>query len=302
MARHLARSLLAVLMCFTVRMPMAAGEAVPLTGDQLDPAFLARCEANAYSLEQGLEPPPDDALNDTLYDALNDALADLASLDIVDNGAVAGMRAAFCPLKVQGGPLATTACAGEIILLDSGLAAADQRFALAVTLAHEITHVTQIRTAKAAQPGGYCNAGAFDRDAPGFEAEADRVSAQVRDLFVLGRAVDIHNQCTVPVRVFLELDHPQTGASGSVETLVLAPQSTARASSRALSRWVRFYASTDPANPPATSRAADKKIWQSRSRRYARFLEGRIYRFMREALPAAAPTTGPFLLTLSCTD
>ena len=259
--------------------------AAPLPADDLDPALLAPCEAAAKPIDAGPQ-------------TIAAAFDDLIALGIVTPEDAAGARFGFCGLRRAGGPLATTSCADDTILFDAGTAAPGRGLILRTLLAHELTHIRQHRAARALHGAAYCASARYPADAAGFEREADAVGDAVRDLLVLGRPVEISNQCAGPAQIYMEVEDPADAGDARVERFVLAPGSRTIAARRALSGWVKFYART---------RGDDKgpdRVWEGRSRAHQRFVDGAGYRLKRIRLTAPASATGPditpFTLTLTC--
>ncbi|MBI1393562.1 MAG: hypothetical protein GC152_12540 [Alphaproteobacteria bacterium] len=257
----------------------ALAEALP--ADALAPAFLAECDARAAA--SGAYDPE-----------IAGAVLALTNLGVFDRDAFEGVKIGFCPLRVAGGPVATTSCADDVILLDVKYADPAQRLVLNATLAHEMTHYLQHQEGKAASGDGYCASAAYAADKAWMEREADAFGDAVGELFVIGRAVEVRNDCATAVSVYVEAAAPMAGSDQAIGFLTVAPGMSAHWPERSTSRLHQFYAET-------AENSGEARAWRGADGGRRRFIGGQTIQLREISLPAAAPADGPFRLTLSCT-
>ena len=256
-----------------------AARAEALAADLLPAPLLAECEARAEDAA-GYAPP---------IAAAAKALANIGAVaaDDFDDA-----RIGFCALRRAGGPVAIASCPDNVILLDEKYAPADQALALRATLAHEMTHHRQHRAMKKKYGAGYCASARYERDKPALEAAADAAGDAVAELFLLGREVEIVNDCDAGLLIYLEADDPAFARDAVFERL--APRGRALSSERAFSSRFRFYAETTPSAGPAHR-------WPESAGAQSRIIEGRRISLMETRLAAPANReTGAFTLRLSC--
>lgn len=125
------------------------------------------------------------------------------------------------------------------------------------------------------------------------EARAeDAAGDAVAELFLLGREVEIVNDCDAGLLIYLEADDPAFARDAVFERL--AARGRAISSERAFSSRFRFYAETTPSAGPAHR-------WPESAGAQSRIVEGRRISLMETRLAAPANReTGAFTLRLSC--
>ncbi len=260
---------------------MAAGrESGPLRAEDLPPALLADCDARA-------------APHGSYESAIAASVAALTRLGVFSAAEFSGVRIGFCAIRKANGPVAATACASDIILLDEKYRDGAQALVLNATLAHEMKHYFQHRARRERYGAGYCDSAHYVADLPELEAAADAFGDAVGELFALGRPIEIDNRCADPVDVYVEPVDPASVAEGALQMIRVPANTATVAPSRALSSNVYFYAETLPS-------AQMKFVFENRSSPHRRFIDGRQYRLRETGLPAAGREAGPFRLVLSC--
>lgn len=219
-----------------------------------------------------------------------EALTDMGAFETAE---FYDVKIGWCDLREAQGPAATTSCAGDTILLDSGYAKTDQSLVRNATLAHEMKHVLQHRAQKASHGDAYCDSDQYASDKGWMEAEADAFGDGVAELFFTGRAVEIRNECANALTVYLEADHPISANAEPNMFITAAPNSSAPSQERAVSKFFKIYAEI-------ASSQAREPIRGGASMPYKRFIGGRMYGLQQVTLNASSRAAGPFYLTLSC--
>ena len=260
--------------------PLSPAAANPMPSSEIAQDVLAACEARA-------EPFGGDDRT------INEAAMALIDMGVFNATDFSDVKIGFCGLRAARGPVATTSCASDTILLDAGYAVDDEKLALKATLAHEMQHYFQHREQKAKFGDGYCESARYQADKAWMEAEADAFGDDVAALFFLGRATEITNDCPVPARVYLEADMPRAARDEFPGFVEVAANATAAAPERALSKFFRLYAE-------ATPDEGRKRVWGGSAMSDKRAIDGKIYGLTPVALEAPSRSTGPFQLTLSC--
>jgi hypothetical protein len=260
---------------------IAADAPAAIASDQVPAEILRTCEAKAQAFGA--------------YDvAVAGAIADLDALGVFAPEDFSAVRIGLCPLRAHGGPVATTACARDIILLDEKYAGADARPLLRATLAHEMQHVRQHRDRRVRRGAAWCDSDAYRPERAALEAEAAAFGDAVAALFYVGRPIEVRNACTVAVGVFLEGEGVAAGRAGA-RLFDAAAGATVQAPSAATSRHVRYY---------ARSAAADGRrwVWGDAQGPDRRFIDGRTVGLRRLTLPAPRDAAAPFRLVLRCPE
>lgn len=277
--RRLTR-LLITCVCAAMASLQAGASAEPLTADELPPSLLAECDERAQAY--GRYAPP-----------IADAAGALIRLGVFKEQEFQDAKIGFCDLKRAGGPVAATSCDDGVILLDEKYASPGEALNLKATLAHEMMHHLQHRSAKARFGPGYCAGARYQADKPALEKEADAFGDRVAALLALGRDVEVVNACNTPVAIYLEADDP-VAVRGSAPVFLGVPAGGAAiAGERALSGGLRFYAETAPKD-------GVRHVWQDKAGGETRMIEGRLVRLKRTRLAAADRADGPFRLRLTC--
>ncbi len=252
--------------------------AAPRPADALPASLLEHCDQQAKPFERYAR-------------TIGAAASALVDMGVFAEADFRGVKIGFCGLRGAQGPVATTACASDTILLDHKYDHPGQTLTLLATLSHEMKHYFQHRDRKAEFGANYCDSARYNADKPWMEAEADAFGDAVAELFVLGRVVEIVNDCPSPLSIVVEPDRPASAGGDALGFLEIAPHDTAHWTVNALSKHVRFYAETDI--------GGEKKIWRGETRANMRFVDGRSYRLTRISLGNQQASKVPFQLRLS---
>jgi hypothetical protein len=255
-----------------------AAQAAP--ADALPRDLLARCDANAAIIQSAAP-------------AILNSVAALERMGVLNRADFDDVKIGFCPLVEAGGPVATTACASDIILLDEKYTRAEQSFVLNATLAHEMKHLMQHRARRARYGAAYCASARYAAEKPQLEIEADAFGDATSALFSQGRPIEVTNGCALPLAIYVEPADPVAIADAAPALSVIAPHQRKELNMRALSSNALFYARTQPASGPA-------HVFERKSGPHLRFIEGRAYHLREARLSSAGRTDGPFRLRLSC--
>lgn len=145
----------------------------PLPGDALPPSMLGECDGRA-SLRGGYDKP------------VAVAAETLVRIGAFTSDHFDDVKIGFCALRDAGGPAATTSCADDIILLDTGYTKKNQDLALVLTLAHEMKHVRQHREKRLAAGLAYCSSDRYETDKHAMEIEADKFGDAIATLLIFG--------------------------------------------------------------------------------------------------------------------
>ena len=203
------------------------------------------------------------------------------------------VKIGFCDLKGVRGPVASTSCERDTILLDKKYTNKDQGLVLNATLAHEMKHHFQHTELKNRFGENYCFSDRYIADKSWMEEEADKFSDNVAGLLFVGRPVEIKNGCDAPVSIYLEPDNPIARAPSKVGFIEVGPHSTAETPTRSMSKSFKFYAQSEPND-------GRRWVWQGPSKTHKRVISGETYYLRKATLSNRSPSTGPFLLNLSC--
>lgn len=217
----------------------------------------------------------------------------LTDMGVFETSEFYDVKVGFCDLRSADGPAATTSCASDIILLDSGYAKRDQSLVRNATLAHEVKHVFQHRAQRAAYGDGYCDSSQYASDKAWMEKEADAFGDGVAELFFTGRAVEVRNECANAVSVYLEADNPIAASDDPPAFMEIPAHSAMRVQERAASKFFKLYAETKSAS-------AKKQRWGGPAMAYKRFIGGKSFGLQQVTLNSFERSAGPFYLTLDC--
>lgn len=260
----------------------AAGSAgaAGLASDKVPADIIAACEAAARPFGA--------------FDAaVETAIGDLDALGVLLREDFSGVRIGFCPLAAHDGPVATTACAADVILLDAKYAGPGAGPLLRSTLAHEMRHVRQHRARRAQLGPGYCAGADYRGERAALEAEAEAFGDETAALFFVGRPIAIRNDCPVAIRLYLE-GEGLAGAGGAPAGPFIAPaRSTAPIGAATTSRHIRFYALSEPKD-------SRRWVWRAAQGADRRFIGGRTVGLKPMTLAAPRAPDAPFRLVLSC--
>ena len=277
--------LLAVVFLTATAVPPAVGAPQfsslqrPLSANDLPASLLNVCDAKAAGMGYYAGP-------------IADAMLVLIELGVLSFDDFRGVSIGFCGLRAAGGPVGTTSCAEDIILLDSNYAGTGQELALAATLAHEMKHVRQHRQKRAARGIQYCDSTRYRLDAPTLEAEADAFGDATARLALLGRSLEIHNGCAGPVHVHLETEKPIARAPADIGFHEIAAGKTIVWPGRTASSAALFHAWSKEVSPSIDGARNGQRV----------IIDGAPYFMSRARLSVQAPTRGPFRLTIDCDE
>lgn len=260
--------------------PLAIADRKP--SDEIPGAFLHACEKVA--MQRGAYAP-----------SVAGAADGLSELGVFTKAEFRDVKIGYCDLRSVDGPVATTSCARDIILLDTKYADEDEAFTLKVTLAHEMKHYFQLKEQKSRFGEGYCTSERFKADKAWLETEADTFGDNVIALLVTGRSVEIKNECPASVAVYLEFDKP-VGAGGEAgKAIDVAPNSTVAAPGRSVSNLFRLYARSEPHD-------GRQHFWRDTGQAHIHRIDAKLVGLKRATLSNRERSTGPFQLRLSCSD
>ncbi|MEM9616828.1 MAG: hypothetical protein AAF936_02615 [Pseudomonadota bacterium] len=217
----------------------------------------------------------------------------LTDMGVFNEAEFYDVKVGFCDLRSADGPAATTSCARDIILLDSGYARAGQSLVRNATLAHEMKHVFQHRAQKAAYGDDYCDSDQYVSDKTWLEKEADAFGDGVAKLFFTGRAVEIRNECANAVSVYLEADNPIAASDDPPAFIDIPAHSAMRGREKAASKFFKLYAETKSAS-------VNKQRWGGPKMAYKRLIGDKSYGLQQVTLSNSERSAGPFYLTLAC--
>lgn len=249
----------------------------------LDEALLSGCEAAARQAKGRSA--------ESAGGPVRAAISSLTALGVFESDEFAGVSIGFCPLRAAGGPVGTTACAEDLILLDDKYRHDDQQLPLISTLAHEMKHVLQHREQRAAWGPGYCASARYLGDRDALEAEAGAFGDAVAALAHLGRPVAVENACNRTIRIYLDGDAMAQDAQPSGGLIEIDAKATAPTERTTRSRHVRFYAETA---------SAPLRRWENPNAMTAHRIEGRTRGLVDAVLASAARIDGPFVLRVTC--
>lgn len=260
---------------------IAAAEAGTYSSDALPADLLDACDAAA-----------------PIYGAYDSQIAEgaatLTRLGVFSEREFSGVRIGFCDLAGAGGPVATTSCTRDTILMDDKYRASDQSLTLAATLAHEMKHQLQHQERKSRFGADYCASEQYQTDKPQLEDAADRFGDAVAALLYVGRPIIMRNACANAVSVFLEPDEPLGGASGS-ERVTIAPMSAYTASIRTTAATFYFYARSAPGD-------GRQWIWRGHGNKNLRRLDGKTVSLRRSTFSNSSREDGAFEVLFTCPE
>lgn len=248
--------------------------------DQIPQQVLIDCDSKAKSY--GRYSPPVAAAKNKLID-----------IGVFSDSEFRNIKIGFCDLAGVEGPVATTSCELDTILLDKKYKRENLSLVLSVTLAHEVKHVLQHQKLKARYGDDFCSSEQYLAEKPSMEAAADNFSDSVAELLFSGRPVEVENSCDAPVAVYLESDDGIIPAVNSRELITVGAHSKIMMPSRAASKYFKFYAQSELHN--------DRRwVWRGTARASKRLIKGKAYQLRTTKLPSKLREAGPFLLRLTC--
>ena len=219
----------------------------------------------------------------------------LSELGVITQNEFRGVKIGYCDLRSVDGPVATTSCGRDIILLDTKYADENESLTLKATLAHEMKHYFQLTEQKSRFGEGYCTSQRFTADKAWMETEADTFGDNVAALLVTGRTVVIKNECPAAVAVYLEAEKP-VGAGGEAgEAIDVAPNTTVATPGRSVSNLFRLYARSE-------THDGRQHFWRDMGGTHTHRIDGKLVGLKLATLSNRERTAGPFQLKLSCSD
>lgn len=257
-----------------------ASFAAPQPSESLPDFILSQCEDIAHGYG---------AYDPIIRDATNGLIA-LGAFEEEDFHKV---KIGFCGLRTLDGPVATTSCAKDTILLDHKYLSSKEALSLKSTLAHEMKHVFQHRSKKKKFGNTYCASARYVDDTAQLEEEADFFGDQIASYLFVGRPIKIENTCDSPVSFYLETNKQGTTQSGNEKFTNIDANTTIAIDTVATNREIYFYGKSDPIGGKFWS-------WRSTDNALARFIEDQNIRMRRVKMLAPKPATGPFTLKLLC--
>ena len=227
------------------------------------------------------------------HPTIKKAADDLIAMGVFTQGEFSGVRIDFCALYEQYGRYGTTNCSNDVVLLDEGYARKGRDLVLRATLAHEMKHVLQHRELRLAHGLDYCASNQYENDKPRLEAEADMFGDRVARLFFGGRAVEIRNQCSVPVSVYLEPNKPLVRSETLPEVATVPPGGVYETAERATSNEFRGFLE-------ALEGAYMRVDWTNFGGGYSRII-GKEIRIVNDVVIGNPERVkGPFVLNVTC--
>ena len=217
----------------------------------------------------------------------------LLDLGVFSESDFQGIKIGFCDLASVHGPVATTSCELDTILLDTKYARKNLSLVLSTTLAHEVKHYLQHQKFKAQFGNGYCVSERYKTEKPGMEVAADKFSDNVAGLLFVGRSVEIENRCDAPVVVYIESDNAIPPAPDSRAFIPIAAHSRVTVPMHSASNAFKFYAQSNLNN-------GRRWVWRGSKQQGKRLIKGKAYQLRKTRLSNKFRDTGPFILRLTC--
>ncbi|MEM8772840.1 MAG: hypothetical protein AAGD92_14430 [Pseudomonadota bacterium] len=249
--------------------------------DQIPEAVLDACDRDAEAYEH--------------YDtAIASAANDLIALGVFSKTEFQGVKTGYCDLLKLRGPVGTTSCRRDTILLDEKYKDERQKLVLAATLAHEMKHVLQHREQKAQYGDIYCESDQYEADKAWMEDDADAFGDSVAGLLFVGRSIRIENRCPFPVSIFPGVGSPVSSHAHDVDIVEAGPRATLETDLRSARRDFEFFAK-------GVSDEGRLQTWRGMKD------DPKVGRPSQDEhnevrLQASARSTGPFVLRFSCDD
>ena len=251
-----------------------------VASDFISQSVLNDCDAQAR---------PSDLYEQRVRDAV-DGLIDIGAFAQDDFHDV---KIGFCKLRQENGPVATTNCVNDTILMDVKYNRDGQQFAMKATLAHEMKHYFQHREQKSRLGAAYCDSQQYESDKPWMEAAADQFGDQIGELLFLRRPIEIENSCASPVPVYLDEYSVTYNETGPHDFISVPPNSVILAPATSGSKDIKFYAETE-------INGDQFRLWHDPLLADKRIIDGKRIGLKNYTLSNASRTTGPFKLSLSC--
>ncbi|NNE39795.1 MAG: hypothetical protein HKN14_02625 [Marinicaulis sp.] len=254
--------------------------AQPLPSRDIAQDILEGCDAQAFDFDD--------------YDlAVKSATTTLMNLGVFSEAEFRGVKIGFCHLRAANGPVATTSCVDDTILLDEKYRDDDQRLVRAATLAHEMKHHLQHAQQRKMYGPGYCNSEHYEKDKTWMETDADKFGDDVAALLFAGRPVEIRNTCEQALSVYLETVTPGASIQSFFDLLEIPALSNAITPHRSTSKYFRVYARSDDDK-------GERLDWNGAVDSETRDIGGKTYRLKNITMANAARSIGPFVLRLTC--
>lgn len=245
----------------------------PLPSSALDQGLLAECEANAAAYSN-FDP------------SVHTAIDRLEALDVFNAFEFGAVKIGFCDLRSVNGPVATTSCAEDTILLDQKYRDDSDSDILLSTLAHEMKHYQHHAAQKRQFGEQYCRSPQYRRDRIWMENVAGRFGDDVAALAFVGRPIEVVNNCPEPISVFIDGVSVRRDTKEMAETIVIPRNATKQTSVTANARTIQYFASGDRLALPGDG---DERI-----------INGERRRLSHTVMTARARGAGPFVLRIVC--
>ena len=256
----------------------AADNIGPLPSSALDQAMLSDCDALAR---------PYGDYQQEVWSAI-DALD---RLGVFAPEEFRNVRIGICDLRSQNGPVATTSCERNTILLDEKYENDASQFSLVSTLAHEMKHVLQHAVKKEQYGDVYCSSDQYVRDKDALERDADAFSVAVEKIAFLGRPVEIENTCPSAVEVYVDGESVRFEEPDSYQIVSVKPNTTISANATSTSKSIQYYAAT-------TLSDGLRRYWRGGGEE--RIIDGVRHQLAPVDLETSARASGSFVLRVHC--
>jgi len=245
----------------------------PLPSSALDQGLLAECEANAAAY------PNFDPSVQTAIDTLE-------ALGVFGAQEFRNVKIGFCNLRGGNGPVATTSCADDTILLDQKYRDDSESDIILSTLAHEMKHFQHHAVQKRRFGEEYCRSAQYRRDRLWMENVAGPFGDEVAALAFVGRPIEVENECPEPVSVFVDGVAVRRDNTETAKTFVIPPNGTKQTSVIANARTIQYFASGERLALPGDGEE--------------RIIDGERRRLSHAVMATRARGAGPFVLRIDC--
>lgn len=257
-----------------------ASTAAPIPAQNLAPEVLEQCDASAEKFR-------------SFHPAIKSSARTLIDLGAFTEAEFRNVKIGYCGLRTANGPVATTSCRNDIILLDENYRLDNQRLVMTATLAHEMKHYLQHAQQRTRYGPGYCESEHYEKDKRWMEIDADKFGDEVAALLFAGRPVEIRNRCSSPLSLYLETATPRAAIQSFFDFLEVPPLSNAVTPHRSTSKFFKVYARSENAD-------GNRVILRDTSESETRDIGGKTYRLKNITMASKARSSGPFVLRLTC--
>ncbi len=256
----------------------AADSSGPMPSSALDQAMLAECEGHASAYGE-------------YHHEVQSTIEALDRLGVFAPEEFQSVKIGFCDLRRHGGPVATTSCDKDAILLDEKYEDESSRFAMMSTLAHEMKHVLQHAENKRRYGDAYCSSEQYVKDKDSLERDADAFSVEVEKIAFLGRPVEIENTCPTAVEVYIDGESVRFHESNSDQFTTVLPNSKISANVMSTSKSIQYFAATTLAN-------GGRRYWRGGGEE--RIIDGVRQQLAPIELESRVRASGSFILRVHC--